>query len=205
MSFLTKLHSIIPNSGPSFIGVYDDIFNKDVCDYMIGEYESGSHTDGGIIQSGTGLHASHPNQKQCKELSGCDFRDEQIPYQRMLYDGLGIAIRRYKQEYSALDYDLPHWDIVPTFTFKKYETEDDGFKVWHCEHGLGELSHRILVWMVYLNDAESGTQFKYYPNIRAKMGRVVIWPAGWTHVHRSQVPNKGLKYLLSGWYCLNSK
>ena len=29
MSFLTKLHSIIPNSGPSFIGVYDDIFNKD--------------------------------------------------------------------------------------------------------------------------------------------------------------------------------
>ena len=30
MSFLTKLHNIIPNSGPSFIGVYDDIFNKDV-------------------------------------------------------------------------------------------------------------------------------------------------------------------------------
>ena len=26
-----------------------------------------------------------------------------------------------------------------------------------------------------------------------------MWPAGWTHVHRG-APNKGVKYVLSGWY-----
>ena len=38
----------------------------------------------------------------------------------------------------------------------------------------------------------------HFPTVRAKMGRCVIWPAGWTHIHRS-APNKGLKYYLSGW------
>ena len=38
----------------------------------------------------------------------------------------------------------------------------------------------------------------HYPTVRAKMGRCVIWPAGWTHFHRSQL-NKGVKYIVSGW------
>ena len=33
----------------------------------------------------------------------------------------------------------------------------------------------------------------------SKKGRLVIWPASWTHFHRSE-PNKGLKYIISGWY-----
>ena len=51
--------------------------------------------------------------------------------------------------------------------------------------------------MFYLNDA-SGTEFMHYPTVRAKIGRCVIWPAGLTHMHKSQI-NKGLKYIISGW------
>ena len=42
-----------------------------------------------------------------------------------------------------------------------------------------------------------------YPTVNAKMGRCVIWPAAWTHVHRGVTPNKGLKYIVTGWvtYC----
>ena len=69
--------------------------------------------------------------------------------------------------------------------------------MWHTEQGR-RTANRIAVWQFYLNNAESGTEFMSYPTVNAKMGRCVIWPAAWTHVHRS-APNKGLKYIISGW------
>jgi len=36
--------------------------------------------------------------------------------------------------------------------------------------------------MIYLNDAECGTEFPYQDIIvEAKEGRCVLWSAGWTH------------------------
>ena len=84
-------------------------------------------------------------------------------------------------------------------SFKRFDNEEDGFKKWHCEQGLGVTSTRILVWQFYLNNAKSGTEFLYYPTVKSKAGRCVIWPASITHYHRSQ-PNKGVKYIISGWW-----
>ena len=59
--------------------------------------------------------------------------------------------------------------------------------------------------MLYLNNAKSGTRF-YYPDliqnkvVNAKRGRIVIWPAYWTHPHSGVTPNKGDKYIATGWY-----
>ena len=52
--------------------------------------------------------------------------------------------------------------------------------------------------MFYLNDA-SGTEFMHFPTVDAIMGRCIIWPSAFTHMHRS-APNKGLKYIMSGWF-----
>ena len=54
------------------------------------------------------------------------------------------------------------------------------------------------MWMFYLNNAQSGTDFMNFSTVKAKRGRCVIWPAFWTHYHRSTL-NKGLKYITSGW------
>ena len=59
-------------------------------------------------------------------------------------------------------------------------------------------SLRVLAWMFYLNDAKSGTEFLNYPKVKAKKGRGIVWPAFWTHVHRSEA-NKGVKYIVTGW------
>ena len=56
-----------------------------------------------------------------------------------------------------------------------------------------------MAWMFYLNDAKCGTEFLNYPTVQAKRGRCVIWPAFWTHVHKGQLPNIGLKYIVTGW------
>ena len=55
--------------------------------------------------------------------------------------------------------------------------------------------------MIYLNYAKSGTEFPYYnKTIRAKKGRLVLWPSQWTHIHKGVTPNVGVKYIATGWY-----
>ena len=78
-----------------------------------------------------------------------------------------------------------------------------GFFTWHCETGADSNSYRQIVWMVYLNDIKEkgGTLFKYQNlRIAPEAGKMLIWPAGWTHFHKSEIAPKETKYILTGWY-----
>ena len=69
-----------------------------------------------------------------------------------------------------------------------------------------ETSNRMLVWMFYLNSIKQGggTRFQNYDRItNAVEGRLVIWPAGWTHVHHGIVSKTESKYIVTGWYAFN--
>ncbi len=107
-------------------------------------------------------------------------------------------LSQYLKEYPDLDDNIASWEVEDDYSFQKYETESDGYKAWHCEAGSADTAKRILVWSFYLNNAKSGTEFRHFRTTRAKMGRSVIFPATWTHFHKSE-PNKGLKYLITGW------
>ena len=56
--------------------------------------------------------------------------------------------------------------------------------------------------MTYLNDVEDGgTEFKHQDiTTPAEKGLTLIWPSGWTHVHRGQISNRKEKYIITGWY-----
>ena len=55
--------------------------------------------------------------------------------------------------------------------------------------------------MVYMNDVDEGgeTEFLYQQKkIKPKTGRVVIFPASFTHQHRGNPPMSN-KYIITGW------
>ena len=59
-----------------------------------------------------------------------------------------------------------------------------------------------MVVIIYLNDGYGGgeTEFLYQSlRIEPKMGKVIIFPAGWTHTHRGNPPIGGNKYILTSW------
>jgi len=59
-----------------------------------------------------------------------------------------------------------------------------------------------LVWMLYLNTVndKGGTEFYHQDFVcNAEIGKMVIWPPYWTHLHRSQVSPSEMKYILTGW------
>jgi hypothetical protein len=78
----------------------------------------------------------------------------------------------------------------------------EGYHVWHFEGDSPMATDRICSWGVYLNTVDQGgeTEFLYQSlRIPAVEGNLVIWPAGYTHVHRGNPPLSGGKYLLTGW------
>ncbi len=110
--------------------------------------------------------------------------------------------RQYNKKYSACSrsgYELFH----AGWKFQRSET-GGGFHQWHHEQGSGTDSQsRFAVWMIYLNDVETGgkTEFKFQElEVRPAAGTLVIWPAGFTHPHRANPDLVGKKYIATGWF-----
>ena len=193
---LRKILSLALNSNPSYIGIYDDVLPSHECERLISLFEKSPHAEGKCYAEGT-AKVNH-DYKKCIELFDGKFSKGDV-ITNIFSPYLREGIIKYKKEYPVRDIDtMGSWKCDDVYTFKKYENDDDGFKIWHTEQGPTTPS-RILAWQFYLNNAESGTEFMHYPTIRAIMGRLIIWPAAWTHFHRSE-PNKGLKYIISGWH-----
>ena len=92
--------------------------------------------------------------------------------------------------------------IKGRFNVQKYE-KGGGYKTWHFENTGDESEvHRHLVFMTYLNDVpDGGTMFKYQNiTVPAIKGLTLIFPAAFTHTHKSQVSSEFEKMIVTGWY-----
>ncbi len=180
----------------SFIGIYDDALEPHICELLISQFELHEQHEGLFMKQGEPV--VDKSIKQCIEIKDRYFSRRDI-ISNMIRPSLVNCINQYNQKYNSYLNTLYSWFYDDSYTFQKLVEKDDGYKVWHCEHGMDNISsQRLMAWMFYLNDA-SGTEFMNYPTVEAKTGRCIIWPSGWTHTHRSELPNKCIKYIISGW------
>jgi len=115
-----------------------------------------------------------------------------------IYPKIQNCINHYVEEYSVLKNSK---FLVNCFKFKKIP-EHGGFFDWHCEQSDSQNIYRTFVIQIYLNDnfINGETEFKYYnKKIIPEVGKVLIYPAAYTHTHRGNPPIGGIKYLVSTW------
>mgnify|MGYP001378130040 CR=1 FL=1 len=182
---------------PNFIRIYDNALTSYQCKEIIKWTENQDLIRGGLLN---------------KNISLKDKNSWDIPYEKttfsnktfidlMIYDSLGKGISNYRESYPEID-SIASWRIDDGFHIQKYNP-GGGFFTLHCENG-GETSiKRVLAWMIYLNTVtdKGGTYFSSYnKTIRAKEGRLVIWPAYFTHHHKGVVSKTQTKYIATGWY-----
>ena len=78
-----------------------------------------------------------------------------------------------------------------------------GYHAWHCECADLCTSSRVMAYTLYLNSVEEGgeTEFLYQGvKIKPEPGKLVFFPAYYTHPHRGNPIYKGVKYIVSGGY-----
>jgi len=130
-----------------------------------------------------------------RELQQADHRPV-----RTYLEGLFACHQDYLQQWPFLQQVLPRAHIG-SFNIQRYEPGGHFLKV-HSERTTVATSHRVLAWMTYLNDVSSGgsTEFTHQGLIvQPKCGHTLIWPAEWTHAHRANTLDSGVKYIVTGW------
>jgi hypothetical protein len=94
---------------------------------------------------------------------------------------------------------------------QKYEQGKGNYQYWHSEiypqaqHN--NALHRVLLFLIYLNDVEEGGETEFYYQQRAikpQAGTMVIAPCGFTHTHRGNIPLSNDKYVLTSWMMFNT-
>jgi len=115
-------------------------------------------------------------------------------------DGLISAVAMYKQQYRHID----SWtDICDTgFQVQKYH-KNFGYYRPHVDSfpaPSSSVTNRVLASVMYLNDVEHGgeTNFPLHEvKVTPRAGRIVLFPAVWTHPHESCTPISGDKWIIS--------
>ena len=106
-------------------------------------------------------------------------------------------------EYYSLNDFVPRLGITEHMNIQKYPLKG-GFHKIHADRGYGPTdSTRELVYMTFLNDVHSGgeTEFLFYRlKIQPVKGLTLIWPAGWTHIHRGIPSPTTEKMIFTGWF-----
>jgi prolyl 4-hydroxylase len=83
----------------------------------------------------------------------------------------------------------------------QYYKPKQGYPALHYERGEA-FPARQLVYMLYCNTVtdKGGTEFPYQNiTLSAVKGKLVIWPAEFTHPHRGIISNTQEKYIVTGW------
>ena len=166
-----------------FIGIFDNAVDPRFCDFLVDYMDKAEFAD-------FKRNFSHVKDKQIC-LDG--FSPSECS-QLMKY--VNNCLFHYINEYTYLG----NFSYVSSLVLLQKTEPTQGYHLFHAENVNWNLESRTMAWMVYLNDAKCGTEFPYQKKkVKAKTGRLVIWPAGWTHLHKGETPNKGLKYILTGW------
>ena len=120
--------------------------------------------------------------------------------------GVSAGLERYLQERPLLRDCAPEQSLFvnPIFNLQRY-APGEGFKRWHCDWTISEEAtepvHRVLAWILYCDSVpEAGTEFHWQQHHEeAERGKLVIFPAGPSHIHRGRVSDSHSKTIATGW------
>ena len=179
-----------------FITIYENAISPEDCKKWI-EYIDYLRGEGLIIQEDSKLHE---RDHETLNFSNDDAFD--LSSSDKLVRSFLPTIKPYVDQY------LKDYSVLGESNFLLYDVKAKripvcgGFHRWHYENASHESATRRFVAQAYLNTIENGgeTEFLYQnKRVRAVLGTLLIWPAGFTHVHRGNPPIGQEKYILTSW------
>lgn len=126
--------------------------------------------------------------------------------------GVSAGLEQYLQERPMLRQVCPDQElfVMPVFNLQRY-APGEGFRQWHCDWTISDEAtepvHRVLAWILYCDSVtEAGTEFHWQQHHEvAERGKLLIFPASPSHIHRGRVNNELSKTIATGWINAGSR
>lgn len=183
-----------------FIMVMDDAYTKDECERFIQVYDVAEAS--GMTMTRQEREGALPSQKKDGSCFVSNFNFEHSSEAASFTDKFWEKIHpHYANAFPESLNDSSNEYKIYTIKLQKTR-KSEGYHVWHYESGARRACHRLMAWVLYLNDVEEGgeTEFLYQSRrVSAKQGRFVLFPAAYTHLHRGNPPLSNDKYIATGW------
>ena len=173
--------------------------SEEICNDMI------SWFDNKMLYGDTGMNYSKVDVQGRKDISLSEC--QQFGSFKPFYNKINSIIHKHMVHYIN-EFNKGGGTGFYTITGYKFQksVEGGGFTAWHSELPVfkpmwEKVRDRFGVWSIYLNDTDTGyTDFMHQKlSIKPETGKLVIWPAYFTHTHRANPDLKEDKYIITGW------
>lgn len=182
----------------NFIGVYKNVFSEQYCNAVIHHFENCEKTGLALVRTQPSKLVANDSLLYLTGVNSLNLIHSQelaTEFTAKFSD----CFSDYANNYSAV-LDMQGLSV---YSMKVQKTQiGQGYHAWHCESGDKQVANRVLAYTLYLNNVDEGgeTEFLYqHQREKAELGKLVIWPAGFTHTHRGNPPISNTKYIVTGW------
>jgi hypothetical protein len=181
-----------------FILTYPNNLDRDFCEHCIEKFENDPDVAPGSIGTKWIVDQTIKTSDDLF-ISTNNWKDEDKVFYTALNKGLDDWCDRFCHPESGY-----FWSMPP-FVDRGYQiqrTKPGGYYHWHTDYNLEkEFGVRLLTFIWYLNDIkEDGyTEFIDGTKIQPECGKLLLFPATWTYLHRGFPPKTETKYIVTGW------
>jgi len=183
-----------------FVGSFPNVIDDDVCSGFAKWFDevSAQHLTMSTIEDSTTLTGVYRKDESIHIPAGLNENCFPVGLTSVLWKNVSECYNIYQNVY---DID----QRVVSYEFRAVKVQPaGGYHVWHHEHSHHD-AERILAWHLNLEVPKKGgeTEFLHQSmRVNPEVGKLLIWPAGFTHKHRGNPPLEGHKTYLSGWFKL---
>lgn len=179
-----------------FIWVKDGVLSAKFCKQVIQKFDADSRSVLGQTSSGYNPDVKRSLDLQISTLD--DWKQEDTVF----FEMLGKHIPTYQKHLDKIMPGIPIFGTpdVKDSGYQVQKTVPGEEYVWHQDSCVKDGYARSLTYIWYLNDVLEGGQTEFYDGtlVAPKRGRMVLFPATWTFMHRGRPPESD-KYIVTGW------
>jgi len=180
----------------TFIREYPDHAPHDFCDMMVAmckEFKERKRTNE------MGSHNGGSNETQRKDFYYFLTEGTSPNIRNTLLKGWSaLASTQYIEDFPQLGV----FDFWMSAAKIQMTEPGEGFHQWHYDNSGFFVQAREFVFITYLSDDFEGGETEFLNQgirVKPEKGKTVIFPAGYTHMHRGNPPMGGTKFIATTW------
>ena len=178
--------------------------SSDFCKDTINKFENDDRKIQGSTMEGVSLEFKKSTDLPISKYE--DWKNEDEVFFRSITE----CLPEYYEHCNQYGPYFPH-AFIGVSDYQNINPLDSGYQIqrtypgeyyhWHHDGRIINNTIRVLTFIWYLNDIKHDgyTEFKNGMKIQPEQGKLLIFPALWSYIHRGFPPKSETKYICTGW------